>query len=198
MDLMLWGVWWVWWATGTFGLVTTAIIIWFAPTVALTVARVALTFLFTNRWGNMIAVAIVVFFVADVNRSIRDADEYQQKTAAFEQEQKDRDARIATETREAVTKEIAEQTAANTATDKQVEDFRNALPPPPVDAPNPYLVGNDACRLRALAGQSGCGPRSVVKGVPKARAPGKGGGNHRKLGLSGSVRHILGRDQKGS
>lgn len=187
---------WVWWLVGTFGVVGTGLMLWLAPAALVKIASVVLNFFITNRWGNMLGVGLIVFFVADVNRSLRDEQAYKEKTAAFEQEQKARDDRIAKETRDQVWTEIANATAANAATDKQVEDFTNALPPVPFADSNPFRVGNDACKLRALAGQPGCGPQSVPRRMQKAGAPAKPEGDHGGFGLPASLGRIFGGDHK--
>lgn len=193
---MMLGISWLWWSLGTFGLVGTGLMLWFAPAMLAMVAKAVLSFFITNRYGNMLAVAIVVFFVADVNRSLRDEHDFAARTAAFEQEQQDRDTRIATETRDEVWKDIANQTAANTATDKEVKEFTDALPPVPHADDNPFRVGDDACKLRALAGQPGCGPQSIPRRVQKTGTVAPGVGDHRGNRLSRAFGRILGRDQK--
>lgn len=197
MNLELHGIWWLWWMLGTFGLVGTAILVWIAPTLFLQVARMILTFFITNRIGNIIAAAAIAFFVGDVNRSIYDRHEYAAKTAAFEQAQKERDAQIAEQTREEVTKQIAVSAASAAEIDNQVKEFNNAIPPTIGPAVNPFRVGDDSCKLRALAGQSGCGPESR-QGVPKPRAPAAVVQHHKRNGLSRAFRRVIGRDQKGT
>lgn len=194
--MMVLGISWLWWALGTFGLVGTGLMLWLAPAVLVQVAKSLLSFFITNRYGNMIAVAIIVFFVADVNRSLRDEHDFAARTATFEQEQKDRDTRIAKETRDEVWTDIANQTAANTATDKEVKEFNHALPPVPHASDNPFRVGTDVCRLRALAGQAGCGPASSPVGVQKTGAVSASVADHPRHGLSAALRRILGRNQK--
>lgn len=187
---------WVWWAVGAFGLVGTGLMLWLAPAVLVQIVKSLLAFFLTNRWGNMLGVAIIVFFVADVNRSMRDEETFKERTAAFEEAQKQRDIQIAADTRQAVTEELAKQKTADTATDNQVKDFTNALPPVPYADSNPFRVGNDACKLRALAGQPGCGPQSVPRRVPKARAPAAPERDHAGFRLPTSLGGIFGGDQK--
>ncbi len=197
MDMTFFGIWWLWWMLGTFGLVGTVLLLWLAPAMLAQIVRVSLTFFITNRAGNIIAAAVIAFFIADTNRSIRDEHEYAAKTAQFQQDQKDRDNRIAQETRDDVWKDIAEATSNNSQIDNQVEDIHDALPPIPDGTANPFLVGTSSCKLRALAGQPGCGPEGT-SGVPKAGTPAKPAANHRRFRLPGSVGRILGRDPKGT
>lgn len=178
---MLLGISWLWWAIGTFGTVGTALLLWLAPTVLVRIATWLFKFFVTTRLGNVIAAAALAFFVADVNRSLRDRSEFAAQTAAFQQAQKDRDKRIAAETRDEVWTEIANQTAANTATDQDVKEFHDALPPVPfTNGINPFRVGDAACRLRAIAGYSGCGPERS-QGMPAARSKGAGAGTKNRL-----------------
>lgn len=175
MDTLL-GISWLWWALGTFGMVGTGLLLWLAPGLLVQIATWMFKFFITTRLGNIILAAAIAFFVADVNRSLRDRHEFAAQTAAFEQAQKDRDTRIAQQTREEVWKEIANQTAANAATDNDVKEFHNALPPVPfANGVNPFRVGDAACRLRKVAGQTGCGPKRA-QGVPQARSEGGGAG----------------------
>lgn len=189
---------WGWWAVGTFGLVGTGLLLWFAPAVLVKVVTSLLSFFLTNRWGNMIAVGLIVFFVADVNRSMRDAEEFKEKTADFEQAQDDRDKRIAMETRASVTKEFEDQKAADAATDTKVKDFTDALPPVPFADSSPFRVGDDACKLRALAGQAGCGPKIIPRRVPKAPAKPEAPADHGGFRLPGTLGGIFGRSEESS
>lgn len=161
---MVLGIWWLWWAIGTFGLVGTGLMLWLAPALLVQIVTWCLKFFITTRLGNVIAAAAIAFYVGDVNRSLRDEHEFKARTAAFEQAQKARDATIAQQTRDEVWTEIANQTAANNTTDKEVKEFHDALPI--IDANNnAFRLGADACRLRHLAGQAECGPGGA-KGVP--------------------------------
>lgn len=191
------GISWIWWALGTFGTVGTLLLLWLAPATLAMVVKSVLTFFLTNRYGNMIAVGLIVFFVADVNRSLRDQHEFAARTAAFEQSQRDRDTRIAQETRDQVWKDIANQTAENTATDKDVKEFHDALPAVPfANGVNPFRVGDASCKLRHVAGQAGCGP-ARAKGVPKARPEGAVPGNQPRFRLPGFITGGIGGAQKG-
>lgn len=169
-NLMLFGVWWLWWALGTFGLVGTGLMIWLAPTVLLGILKWAVTFCFTTRIGAALLAASIAFFVADVNRSKRDASEYAAKTAQFEQAQADRDKQIETDAKDQVWIEIANQTALNTTTDTEVKEFHDALPPiATTDACNDIVrVGSNAGKLRAIAGAPVSRPVRP-QAVPKAR-----------------------------
>lgn len=194
---MMFGISWLWWALGTFGVVGTALLLWLAPAALVQIATTLVRFFIGTRLGNIILAAGVAFFIGDVNRSLRDQHEYAARTAAFEQAQRDRDTRIAQETRDEVWKEIANQTAANTATDKEVKEFENALPPVPfANGINPFRVGDASCRLRHLAGQAGCGSARAQR-VPQTGPEGAVTGHRPRFRLPGFVTGGIGGAQKG-
>jgi len=173
---MLLGIWWLWWAIGTFGAVGTGLMLWLAPAALVQIATWLLKFFFTTRIGAAFLAGSVAFFVADVNRSLRDEADFKRITARtialFEQAQKLRDAGIAQQTRDAVLKEVADQAAADAKTDNQVKDFHDALPPvEAADKCNDLIrVGSNAGRLLNIAGGGPPQGRSKrLNGVPKAR-----------------------------
>lgn len=159
--------WWklIWWAVGVFGIGGLIAICAIYPVVLAVVARF-FRLVLSTRIGCAVVAAIVAALIADYVRHSIDDDRYAAEIAAFEKKQDERDKRIAVETRELVWKEIADATAQNAVTDKDVKDFTDALPPIPPTG-NVFRVGADACRLRKLAGQADCGPDGA-QGVPKA------------------------------
>ena len=161
---------------------------------ALELIKAVLSFFLTSRVGNIMLAAGIAFTVADINRSIRDHREFAARTAAFEQAQRNRDKRIAQETRDQVWTEIANATAENTAIDQEVKEFHDALPPVPAATINPFLVGDASCRLRHIAGYAGCGP-DRAQGMPKAGSKGAGPGTKHWTGyrLPRLITHGAGR-----
>ena len=165
------------WAVATFGIAGTIALIVFAPAAA----KIALgavvrffTFIFSYRAGCALVAAIVAWFIADYVRHSIEDDKHAAEVAAFEQKQVDRDEQIARDTREWVLKEIADTAQQNATVDKDVKDFTDALPKlpegqPAVHAGNPFRVGDDAARLRKIAGQAGRGSDGA-KGMPQADA----------------------------
>lgn len=183
--------WWkiAYWAVGTFGVAGTIAIAVFAPQVfaiALKAVVRFFTIVLSYRLGCALVAAALAAFIADYHRhSIEDA-KHADEVAAFEKKQDERDKRIAQETRDLVWIEIANATAENTVTDKEVKDFTDALPPSPANG-NAFRIGADACRLRQIFGQPECGPQRA-QGVPKADAGAEGVTDRRDVGLSGIVR----------
>ncbi len=177
------------WAIATFGIAGTIALVVFAPAIA----RAALgavvrcfALVFRYRVGCAVVAALLAYAVADyVRRSIED-DRHAALAAEFNRKQDERDARIKTETRELVLKEVAAAATDNAATDKDVKDFTDALPtPPPAPTGNPFLIGADVCRLRQLYGQTECRPDGA-KGVSKADAPAASLRDRIRKRLSGS------------
>lgn len=170
----LFGIWWLWWLVGTLGLGGTIAAFVMAPAVAMPVFQAALRFLLGTRIGVGLLVGLVVFVAADIHRSRLDQRVWDAKVASFEQRQKERDQKIADDTRAAVTAEIAAQNVANAATDQKTEDFTHDLPPIPATG-NPFAVGPDACRLRNIAGlpcsEPGGEPAPMPKADPRHRSP---------------------------
>jgi hypothetical protein len=158
------------WLIGTLGVAGIIALVVFAPAVATVALNAVVRFLslvLSTRVGCAVVAGALAWFIADyVRHSIEDT-KHAAEVAAFEKAQVDRDKRIAQETREDVLKEVAAASAENVTVDKEVKDFADALPKPPADAGNPFLIGADACRLRHLAGQAECGS-DRAQGVPAA------------------------------
>jgi hypothetical protein len=181
----------LWWGFGTLGIAgTIALAVAFPAIAKIVLDRVVRLFAFvlSYRVGCALVAAILAALIADYVRHSIDDSKHATELATFKLAQVARDKRIATETRAAVWEEIANATAENAVTDKDVKEFTDALPKPP-DTGNLFRVGADACRLRALYGQSGCGPVRA-KGMPKADAKDEGVGNRRGHGLSSLVSRI--------
>lgn len=173
------GISWVYWMLGTFGLVGTGLMLWLAPAALVQGFTYALKFFFGTRIGNILLTAIVVFIIADINRSKIDAAEYAAKIAEMQEQQiaagKQRDADVAADTRAAVMAELARQRLTEAKIDSDVKEFTDALPPAPSSftaATPDFRVGDAACRLRAIAGYAGCEPEGAAGRVSKARPKG--------------------------
>lgn len=165
-DLQWWKI--IIWAVGTVGVGGVVAFAIAAPAAAKLVLDAVVRFfalILSYRIGCAVVAAALAWFVADYVRHSIEDDKHAARVKAFEQEQVARDARIKAETRDLVLKEVAEATAENAATDKDVKDFTDALPKPP-ETGNPFAVGSDSCRLRAIVGQAGCGSDGA-QGVPK-------------------------------
>jgi hypothetical protein len=156
------------WMIGTLGVAGTIALFAFAPAVATGALNAVVRFfglVLSYRIGCAVVAAALAWFIADYVRHSIEDDKHAAEVAAFEKAQDERDARIKIETRELVWKEIADATAENAVTDKEVKDFTDALPKPP-DTGNVFRVGADVCRLRRLAGQAECGSDGA-QGVPQ-------------------------------
>lgn len=165
---LIWGISWVWYLVTILGVGGTIAFFVLDFALATTVFKAIVNFLWSTRIGWALVAGFFMFELADIHRSSSDEAAFAARTAAFEQAQKDRDQKIADDTRAAVTKELADQTKTDQQTDTQVKEFNDALAPVPATG-NPFTVGSDACKLRALAGLS-CGERrAVTTPVPKAR-----------------------------
>lgn len=194
--MSLWKI--AYWLIGTVGVAGTIALFAIYPAIMGTIWRVIIKLLgaiLSYRIGCVIVTAIVVAFAVDYWRHSRDDAAFAEQTAAFEQAQSERDKRIAQETRDAVWVEIANATAENAVTDKEVKEFTDVLPPVP-ETGNPFRVGADAGRLCKIAGQSRCGPPSP-QGVPKTQGPGASSGDRRGLRLPHLVSRGAGPAQKG-
>lgn len=187
---------WAWWIVGTFG-VAGLVAFWFlAPTAAQLALRAvikAFQFALSYRIGCALLAAIAVSLIVDYQRHAYDDKQSAQRAAIFEAAQRQRDARIAEETREAVWTEIANATAANAVIDTDVKEFSDVLPPPPPTG-NPFRVGGDAGRLCHIAGKTECGPAGR-KGMSEARRPSGRSGNHAKIRLPSLIRTGVGPTQ---
>jgi hypothetical protein len=157
------------WMIGTLGVAGTIALFAFAPAVATGALNAVVRFfglVLSYRIGCAVVAAALSWFIADYVRHSIEDDKHAAANAAFEAAQVARDERIKIETRELVWKEIADATAENAVTDKEVKEFTDALPKPP-ETGNVFRVGADSCRLRKLAGQADCGSDGA-QGVPKA------------------------------
>lgn len=177
------GVGWIWWLLGTIGIGGTVALAVFAPAVFTMVAQAIarlVGYLLSTRWGCALLAAIVAVVVADVHRSMRDQAEWAERTAEFNRQQEERDRRIADQTRAEVEKEIAAAKVDDKVIDTAVKDvigeFRHVEPVPALG--NPFRVGDDACRLRAIVGQAGCEPQGRHQSVPTPRRRPNRAGDH--------------------
>jgi hypothetical protein len=196
MDAELWK--WGWWIVATLGIAGTIALFAFFPAAASIALNAVVRFfslVLSYRIGCAVVAAILAALAADYWRHSTEDAKHAAEVAAFEAAQDARDKRIASETRELVWKEIADATAENAVTDKDVKDFTDALPKPP-ETGNLFRVGTDACRLRHIYGQVECGPHGVER-MPKADPRHEGVRDRRAHGLSNLVRRSRGSDQQG-
>ncbi len=142
-------------------------------------------FVLNYRIGCALVAAVLAGLAVDYVRHSHDDAVYAARVEAFNAAQVARDAKIEADTRELVTKELADAAPVNTAIDKDVKELKDALPPVVPETGNPFRVGPDACRLRRLAGEAGCGPVSP-KAVPKAKSTAKRPFGWRRVGLPGA------------
>lgn len=170
-------VWWVLGVGGIGGIVLLCLLYPVIMQAVLNVVGAILREMLSTRLGCAVLAAIVVGLGVSHMRGKIDNDAFADRTAQFEQQQKQRDAAIAAETREQVTKELADLKKSEDATDTAVKDFTDAAPisPPvisPLPATDPLLVGADACKLRIIAGLPACGSerRPGVSGARKRAA----------------------------
>jgi hypothetical protein len=192
------------WAIGTVGIGGLVALAVFAPAVAKLLLDAVVRFfalVFSYRIGCAVVAAALAWFIADYVRHSIEDDKHAAEIAAFEKAQVARDARIKTETRALVWEEIANATADNAVTDKDVKDFIDALPKPPEGQPavhpgNPFRVGDDAARLRKIAGQVGRGSVGA-QGVPQADTKGASLRDRVRKRLSGGGDGSAGGDQQG-
>lgn len=177
------GIWIV--ATGGIaGLITLAVLFPAAMGVVFNGVMKLFGFVLNYRIGCALVAAIVAGLAVDYIRHSHDDAVYAARVEAFNQAQDARDAKIKADTRELVTKELTEAAVANAATDQEVKEFHDALPPVVPETGNPFRVGNDACRLRKLAGEADCGPVRA-KRMPKAHAASKPATGWGRFGLPG-------------
>lgn len=163
----LFGVSWVWWLLGTFGVAGTVALAIFAPTVLAVIWRI-IAKLFQTRIGCAAIVGLLVFVAADIHRSRLDQAELEAQKAAFDLKQKQRDETVAADTLKAVNIALEKQKEAFASIDKDAKEFKDALPPVPSTG-NPFAVGPDACRLRAIAGLA-CRRSEGPETVPTPRS----------------------------
>jgi len=185
MSTELWKVG-IWVATtgGIAGLITLAVLFPAAMGMVFNGVMKLFGLVLNYRIGCALVAAIVAGLAVDYARHSHDDAAFAAQTAAFEKAQDARDAKIAADTRASVTQELTEAAAANAATDKEVKEFHDALPPVVPETGNPFRVGNDACRLRKLAGEADCGPVRA-KRMPKAHAASKPATGWGRLRLPG-------------
>lgn len=171
------GISWVYWMLATFGVVGTGLMLWLAPAALVQGFAYAVKFFIGTRIGNIIITAICVFLIADINRSMIDAEKYEAKIAQMQEQQieagRQRDAKVTADTRAAVMAELARKRLSEAKLDSDVKEFTDALPAAPSSASSTtpdFRVGDASCRLRALAGYAGCAPEGTVGGVPQARS----------------------------
>lgn len=170
------GIWQIaLWCLGTLGIAGTIAAIVLYPAIVSLVFRVIVKlfgFVLGYRIGCAIVAGLSVGFAVDYWRHSTDDAEFAQRTALFEHAQKERDARIATETRDEVWKQIADATAENAVIDTKEESFTNAAPPTPAPPSDPYRIDPVSRKqLCDIAGQAGCRPVST-QGVQAHRRPG--------------------------
>jgi hypothetical protein len=158
---------WIWYLIGAVGIGGTIALIVFLPA-ALPILQNVARFIFGTRLGFGLMFGIASFAIADTHRARLDQAEWNRKVASFEQQQKDRDTKIADDARQQVKSELAAEKLAEAATNKAQEQFNDTLKPlPPGDGP--CRVGDDADKLRVISGQSG----SATDGrVPQVGRPG--------------------------
>jgi len=173
---LIWGISWVWYLVGLLGVGGTIAFFVLAPALAGTVLQAVFRFLLTTRPGWALMAIMIFVPLTDIHRSRKDEAAFAARTSAFEQAQRERDARIEQETRDKVTAELAEQAKDNTKVDTDVDAFQKDLPPVPATG-NPFAVGPDACRLRVIAGLACNKDRTAIVRMPKAR-PKAAGSRH--------------------
>lgn len=162
--------WQAWYWIGGIGIAgAIAALCFYVPALLVPIVRF-LKLMMGTRIGCVVIAVIVTAIVVDYLRHAHDDKVFAAKTAAFEQAQKDRDARIAADTRTLVEREKAEQFIAEQDAKKDVEGFKASLPPNRL-----FRVGTDAARLRALAGLP---PSQRHRRVPKAPRKGRAAGHH--------------------
>ena len=165
---MSWQLWY--WIIAGIGAAGVVALIIYVPAVLVPIVRF-FKLMISTRIGCAVLAAIVTGVAVDYWRHARQDRIFAEKTAAFEQAQKDRDAKIAADTKAWVERRMAEQFIAEKDAQKDVEDFKATLPPNSV-----FRVGNDAARLRALAGLP---PSQHHRRMPKAPRKGDAAGRHR-------------------
>lgn len=167
----------IWWIVGTFGIGGLIATWFFFPTISqLVLQRVVklFSFVLSYRIGCALLAAIAAGLIVDQWRHSYDDTQFAARTAAFEQAQRDRDSRIAQQTRQKVSTWADDAAATSMTIDNDVKGFNDAPPPapPPVATGNPLFISDaDADRLCKLAGQTVCGSVGS-KGVPKTRRSG--------------------------
>jgi hypothetical protein len=182
---------WVWWGVATLGVGGTIALIASFPAVSGAVVRF-FTIVLSYRIGCAVVAAALAWIVADYVRHSIEDKKHAAQVAEFIEKQKQRDARIAQETRDIVAAEQLAADAENSVTDKDVKDFTDALP----QSGNVFRVGADAARLRRLAGQSERGSDGA-KGVPEADTKPASLRDRIRKRLPGGGSGIAGSDRQG-
>lgn len=163
---------WGWMIFGAFGIGGLVLVWIFAPAAMSVIVKAIVTViteLLETRLGCALIAAVIVGIGVNHMRANIDEEKFEQRTAQFQEQQKERDAQIAKDTREMVTAELAKEKDQSRLIDQNVEGFTNALPPAaPTPGANAFLVGNDACKLRDIAGLPPC-RSGGVKAVRAAR-----------------------------
>jgi uncharacterized membrane protein YraQ (UPF0718 family) len=156
---------WVYWLIATVG-IAGAIALWllFPPIFTMVFTLIARLFalVLRSRIGCAVLAAIAAGLIINYHRAALDAAEWKRQMEAFRQEQEARDAKIASETREAVWKEIADATAANAETTTEVKNYETQLKPLAANDPT-CRVESDVDKLRAISGSAGRKPASVKR-----------------------------------
>lgn len=180
MNTEIWKI--VIWFFVTFGVVGLIALAVLFPAVMGTIGRgfmSLLGFVLNYRLGCALVAAVIAGFAVDYWRHSYDDTAFADRTAQFEQAQKDRDTKIAADTEVAVRKQIAEQAATEQDTHHEVDTFEKPLPTSDV-----FRVGTAAAELRGIAGL----PVSKrTKGLPKATRLRSAAGNLRGFGLPKAV-----------
>lgn len=180
------------WGVGAFGVIGFVLLLIFAPDVLRLIVKIAVGIieeLLSTRIGVAVLTAVLVALTVNYMRRSMDDEAFAEKTAQFEQRQKERDVQIAADAKAEKEQEVSQLIAKNADLDRQLKDFIDAIPadPPPttshgsvpVPVANPFRIGAAACKLRVLAGTArpaDCQPPGH-KGVPGARKPGASAGH---------------------
>lgn len=152
---------WAYWLLATVGIAGTIALFVFAPAVGRGLVSLAwemLHQLLATRFGCAVLAAVIVGLGVNYLRASLDQEDFAARTAQFEEAKKALAVKIAADTRAEVEKEQRDLNQSAALTDIAVKDFTNGLPvAPPLPAGNPFIVGNDACKLRTIAGLPPCG-----------------------------------------
>lgn len=188
--------WWklIYWAVSILGVTGTIALFVFFPAAAGIALKAVVRFfgiVLSYRIGCAVVAAIVAALIADYVRHSIEDEKHAAEVAAFEQKQKQRDKTIAADTEKWVREQMAAQFIAEQESNYDVDSFKSDLP-----VSSNFRVGADACRLRKIYGQSGCGPDGI-KGVPKADARPASLRDRIRKRLPGGGGGIAGGDQQG-
>jgi len=177
--------WWkiAYWLVGTLGVTgTIALAVLFPAAFGVAFKAVVrfFTIVLSYRIGCAVVAAVLAAFVADYVRHSIEDDKHAAAVAAFEEKQKQRDAKIAADTEKWVREETAAQWTAERDSQNEVDSFKKDLPVSDV-----FRVGADAVRLRGIAGEAVSGSGST-KSVPAPRRAGPAPADHRGNRLPGA------------